>query len=918
MLFQHINRHADKHRKRVYLVLVVVIGLSFVVWVTPRGCDGTSRPGAHTKVGKMYGKTITQGDFIKATQQADLGSFLRTGRWIGSDRSNNEELTVVTMRRLMALREAHRLGLDSVSVEEFTSYVKGRPMLQTDEAFDAEKLKTFRENVTRGLRLTGAEFDQVIRDNIAVDRLEAQATSGLVVSPVEIHDAFVQAYEKFTIGYGEVKINATKNGDPAQSELDAYFAAHQQDMRLPDGKILRMASFLIPTDLSKVTIAEKSIEDVYEKQKETSYKGKTLAEVHDAIRNNLAVTEANGKAAEAVRALRDELVAKAPKGEAHEALLQRFNELATKYGAVVADTEPVRATDKTVPGFADLITLAAQSVRLSEGAAVGSPARGTKGVYLPIYVKTIPGTAPETLDQVRGEVVAAVLADKAKILYQEKILPHADEVKGLADENALSGLARKAWDANADKDMEQRRQIYRDTLSQVNRYLKPAFKPEQRTAWIVQFSSADFIDAAAAKIDDQQIEAYYASHLADYQKKEARASQILLKFAPKMDDAAKEKLRARAAALLVSIREQGEPFADVVKANSDDPATRDKAGDMGYAEVGKRAPEIDAALAKLEVGQVSDVVETSTGLVILKLTDRRDGRTVAEVSGEIRGKLEDQEARLLAQDRAADVSDALAAALDEAMKPLGDPDDATRRQVAEKVFTEAAAKDGLEIIKADQPFASNESIGANIGRDYALSRAIFGLDPLLPFSSAISSNARQYVAMLGTINSGRLYDLDKEGAILIPKLSEVARKEIAREAARAEANALRDAWTAAVTAGTVPTTLNGIELKTSKPFSRTEPDYDVPQLGAVYEAAIKAKSGTMLEPIEYDDGFIVARLDARTLPAEDALTAEIVKKHEGELRQAKTEAALAAFYSRLENEANTTLFGEPFPKRKAE
>jgi len=371
MLFQHINRHADKHRKRVYLVLVVVISLSFVVWVTPRGCDGDSRPGAHTKVGKMYGKTITQGDFIKATQETDLGSFLRTGRWIGNNRSNNEELTADTMRRLMALREARRQGLDSVSMEEFTSYVKGRPMLQTDEAFDAEKLKTFRENVTRGLRLTGAEFDQVIRDNIAIDRLEAQATNGLVVSPVEIHDAFVQAYELFTIGYGEVKIDAATNGDPAQSELDAYFAAHQQDLRLPDGKILRMASFLIPTDLSKVPVTEERIAEVYEKQKDTSYKGKTLAEVHDLIRNNLARTDANGKAAAAARTLREDL-AKAPEGEPHEALLQRFSELATKYGAVVADTEPVRPTDKEVPGFADVTMLARQTVRLSEGAALGS------------------------------------------------------------------------------------------------------------------------------------------------------------------------------------------------------------------------------------------------------------------------------------------------------------------------------------------------------------------------------------------------------------------------------------------------------------------------------------------------------------------------------------------------------------------
>ena len=76
----------------------------------------------------------------------------------------------------------------------------------------------------------------------------------------------------------------------------------------------------------------------------------------------------------------------------------------------------------------------------------------------------------------------------------------------------------------------------------------------------------------------------------------------------------------KAQELLDAIR-QGGRFADVAKANSQGP-TAAKGGDLGYFDHGKLAPSIEEIAFQLKVGDVSDVIQTKQGFVILQVTER--------------------------------------------------------------------------------------------------------------------------------------------------------------------------------------------------------------------------------------------------------------------------------------------------------
>ncbi|UCG50311.1 MAG: peptidyl-prolyl cis-trans isomerase [Phycisphaerales bacterium] len=134
----------------------------------------------------------------------------------------------------------------------------------------------------------------------------------------------------------------------------------------------------------------------------------------------------------------------------------------------------------------------------------------------------------------------------------------------------------------------------------------------------------------AGKIDfnDQDAKKYYDENLKRYTSPEqVRASHILItpdKSDPNTDpNQAKAKALAKTRDLLKQINE-GADFAELAKANSKDPGSASRGGDLDYFPRGKMVAPFDKAAFELEVGKISDIVETNYGYHIIKVTDHKE------------------------------------------------------------------------------------------------------------------------------------------------------------------------------------------------------------------------------------------------------------------------------------------------------
>ncbi len=120
------------------------------------------------------------------------------------------------------------------------------------------------------------------------------------------------------------------------------------------------------------------------------------------------------------------------------------------------------------------------------------------------------------------------------------------------------------------------------------------------------------------EVTDDELEAIYQ---ADRPGEQVRARHVLLLY----PDGATPDQRDSVRALAEELRDRalaGDDFSALAETYSDDPGSAQRGGDLNWFSRGTMVPPFEEAAFGLEVGEVSDVVESEFGLHVIKLDDR--------------------------------------------------------------------------------------------------------------------------------------------------------------------------------------------------------------------------------------------------------------------------------------------------------
>ena len=122
------------------------------------------------------------------------------------------------------------------------------------------------------------------------------------------------------------------------------------------------------------------------------------------------------------------------------------------------------------------------------------------------------------------------------------------------------------------------------------------------------------------------IEVRNAGEAAPGQIAQTEVRHILLRAAPGESD---DAVRQRALRLRAGLNDAG--FAAAARAQSQDPGSAPKGGELGWVSPGQLVPEFERAMAALKPGEISQPVKTSFGWHLIEVKNRR----------QVAGKVED-------------------------------------------------------------------------------------------------------------------------------------------------------------------------------------------------------------------------------------------------------------------------------------
>lgn len=176
-----------------------------------------------------------------------------------------------------------------------------------------------------------------------------------------------------------------------------------------------------------------------------------------------------------------------------------------------------------------------------------------------------------------------------------------------------------------------------------------------RVSYLV-FRTQDFQDKV--KISPAEVEDFIKEHASEYYRpKVIRVSQILLALPPKADPAVRERLSKQAQEILGKLR-AGEDFAQLAKSQSQDPASKDKGGDLGYVQRGQHPPEWERPAFALKPGEVGRA-DTPQGIYVLKVDEVKETEKMPDAEAKVTQRLKQERARTMAQEAAREARTAL-------------------------------------------------------------------------------------------------------------------------------------------------------------------------------------------------------------------------------------------------------------------
>jgi len=232
-----------------------------------------------------------------------------------------------------------------------------------------------------------------------------------------------------------------------------------------------------------------------------------------------------------------------------------------------------------------------------------------------------------------------------ELLQQNKLTPKKFEASVRSDlltQQAQEGIAKLGFISNARADntlklLKQKRLVTvseiktKDFIDQVK--IEPAQvkayyeqhkdklrTPEQVKIEFLLLSASSLVPTI--KVDDDDVKKFYNENASKFQGNEQRrASHILIGFGVSATSEQKQVAKAKAEALLATIKKNPKSFEELAIKNSQDPGSATKGGDLGSFGRGAMVKPFEDAAFGMKVGQVSDLVESEFGYHIIKLTE---------------------------------------------------------------------------------------------------------------------------------------------------------------------------------------------------------------------------------------------------------------------------------------------------------
>lgn len=233
--------------------VAVLIIISFMFF----GETGTPRGGRQSDtVFQLYGENVSTTEHRKA--MADLAAIRSSGLatlYFRLEQTPTQAAAGQPTRKdqiihlMLIRREAEKLGI-KFSEEATREYVKNLPAFRDRESgqFDSALYVSFLENAKEQLGLSEGDFERLVKDQMALEKIDELLETGLEPSDIAVDDSFQD--QNASIAVYQIDVEASKFAanpiEVTDEDVEKHFEAYRDSYTFPEMRSFEYVIFEIP------------------------------------------------------------------------------------------------------------------------------------------------------------------------------------------------------------------------------------------------------------------------------------------------------------------------------------------------------------------------------------------------------------------------------------------------------------------------------------------------------------------------------------------------------------------------------------------------------------------------------------------------------------------------------------------------
>jgi hypothetical protein len=245
-----------KHHKWL-MIVIAILAIPFVFYFNKTDFSANHQ----TDLGRIYDRPITNVEFQRSVRLFTLAQMVGMSALVQDlmmrPMTENDMYVNFAFNRLVLAHETQALGIQPTS-DEILAFVKTLPVFQGAGGFDRNKFTDFVKNRLPSLGFTEAQLEELVSDQLALNRLKDLLGAGLHVADFESAEYYDQAYGKLHVAVVRFRDeDFQKDVKITDEEIAKYYEAHKAELKTDEKRRVEFVTFALNDAEKKLTGKEK-------------------------------------------------------------------------------------------------------------------------------------------------------------------------------------------------------------------------------------------------------------------------------------------------------------------------------------------------------------------------------------------------------------------------------------------------------------------------------------------------------------------------------------------------------------------------------------------------------------------------------------------------------------------------------------